>query len=62
MKLKSINLFEHEMCHSTGKFGENREIDRFAIVDKLDLTRVSDHEGIGRLATQHLLAARKIDS
>lgn len=50
------------MCHSTGKFGENREIDWFAIVDKLDLPRVSDHERIGRLAPQHLLAARRIDS
>ena len=50
------------MCHSTRKFGESREIDRAVIVDKLDLTRVSDHEGIGRLATQHLLAARRIDS
>lgn len=50
------------MCHSTGKFGENREIDRSVIVDELDLARVSDHEGIGRLTTQHLLAARRIDS
>jgi hypothetical protein len=50
------------MCDSTGKFGESREIDWSVIVDKLDLTWVSDHEGIGRLTTQHLLAARKIDS
>ena len=50
------------MCDSTGEFGESREIDRAVIVDKLDLTRVSDHEGIGRLTTQHLLAARRIDS
>lgn len=50
------------MCHATGKFGESREIDRAVIVDKLDLTRVSDHEGIGGLTSQHLLAARRIDS
>lgn len=49
------------MCHSTGEFGENREIDRAVIVDKLDLTRVSDHERIGRLTPQHLLTARRID-
>jgi len=50
------------MCDSTGELCESREIDRAIIVDKLDLTRVSDHEGIGRLTTQYLLAARRIDS